>query len=117
MWQRRDQDGLTVLTCTADGDSADAVEEAFQQLQQAIAAEPRRRWVLDVGRISRISSLAIAQLIAAVRTVDLAGGRIVLVGAHPFVANVLRTTRIVKVLPLFDDHAAARAWLDGTEAG
>jgi anti-anti-sigma regulatory factor len=111
VWYEETCDDRIHLSCEHPIDSSVAIEEAFVELHALVTTDPRRTWLIDAAGINRISSLAIAQLIATVRSVDMAGGRIVMVHAHPFVANVLRTMRIVKVLPLFEDSATAIAHL------
>lgn len=111
MWEQQQSDGIIILQIPENLDDSESIERTFSELPGLIQSDPQGRWLLDASGIGRISSLAIAQLIAAVRAVDMAGGRIVMSGAHPFVANVLRTTRIVKVLPLFETRDSALAYL------
>lgn len=107
MWQIQDENERLMATCQLTDCESTTVEAALRSLHSHISAEPERRWIIDAQAIERISSLAIAQLIATVRAVDLAGGRICMIHCHDFVANVLRTTRIVRVLPLYDSREEA----------
>jgi len=84
-------------------------DRAMQELDLLVANNAAGHWVLDVGAIPILSSNAIAQLIGVVRRVNLANGRIALANPAPAVATVLKMTRLTKLLPMFDDVAAARA--------
>jgi len=111
MWDVSEQTDIHILTPQQRLDDSESIEQAFNDLHQRVSVNPAARWIINAAGISRISSLAIAQLIATVRAVDMTGGKIVMAAVHPFVANVLRTTRIVRVLPLFDDIDSAREHL------
>jgi anti-anti-sigma factor len=84
---------------------------AMQKLDEIMAKDSGRQYILDVAAIPIFSSNAIAQLIGVVRRVSLANGRIALAKPAPAVATVLKMTRLTKLLPMFDDIAAARAFL------
>lgn len=84
-------------------------DRAMQELDAIVAQDPGRLWILDVATIPILSSNAIAHLIGVVRRVNLAHGHIALAKPPPAVATVLRMTRLTKLLPMFEDVAAARA--------
>lgn len=114
MWAVTQHDSVFVVAPTSEpGSGANAIEALFDSLIGVVAEQPASRWVIDASAIATISSLAVARLITAVRQVDLAGGQIAMARIQPFVANVLKTTRIVKVLPLFDSIPEAIKHLDG----
>ena len=99
MWTTQKHDSIYITTPDSDpGTNATAIEALFDNLIPIVSTEPDATWLIDASPISTISSLAVARLISAVRVVDLAGGRIAMAGVKPFVSNVLKTTRIVKVL-------------------
>lgn len=112
MWTVESSGQRHLVVCEVHDDRSDAVEAAFVELHGLVNKDPRSSYIIDAASITRISSLAIAQLIATVRSVDMSGGRIVMIHAHPFVANVLRTMRIVRVLPLFNDLDGAESHLE-----
>jgi anti-anti-sigma factor len=105
---------LIVAPAHEPGSGANAIEALFDSLMTVVSEQPGARWLIDASSIATISSLAVARLISAVRQVDLAGGQIAMARVQPFVSNVLKTTRIVKVLPLFPSIPAAIAHLDGS---
>lgn len=84
-------------------------DRAMQELDVIVANNAAGFWILEVNAIPILSSNAIAQLIGVVRRVSLANGRIALANPAPAVATVLKMTRLTKLLPMFDDVAAARA--------
>lgn len=114
MWINESDGGDTdqmvqVLTWTPQQGNEILPDRAMQELDVIVAKQPDRHWILDVSGIPILSSNAIAQLIGVVRRVSLANGRIALAKPAPGVATVLKMTRLTKLLPMFDDIAAARA--------
>jgi anti-anti-sigma factor len=109
MWRGDDGAQVRVLVWAPEQGGEILPDRAMQELDQIVAQDPARRWILDVAAIPILSSNAIAQLIGVVRRVNLANGRIALIHAPPAVATVLKMTRLTKLLPLFDDLAAAKA--------
>jgi anti-anti-sigma factor len=111
MW-RSDNDGggdVQVLVWSPAKGNEILPDRAMQELDAIVAKDPAGRWILDVAAIPILSSNAIAQLIAVVRRVSLANGRIALAKPAPAVGTVLKMTRLTKLLPMFDTIAAARA--------
>lgn len=100
---------VQVLTWSPQKGNEILPDRAMQELDVIVAKDPGRYWILDVAGIPILSSNAIAQLIGVVRRVSLANGRIALAKPPPGVATVLKMTRLTKLLPMFEDIAAARA--------
>jgi anti-anti-sigma factor len=114
MWRNDSTDNDTnetvqILTWSPEKGNEILPDRAMQELDVIVAKDPGRHWILDVAGIPILSSNAIAQLIGVVRRVSLANGRIALAKPPPAVATVLKMTRLTKLLPMFDDIAAARA--------
>lgn len=114
MW-RNETDGsgstasIQVLIWSPEKGNEILPDRAMQELDVIVAKDPGKSWILDVSAIPILSSNAIAQLIGVVRRVSLANGHITLAKPPPAVATVLKMTRLTKLLPMFDDVAAARA--------
>ena len=104
-----DDHGIRVLIWSPEAGSAILPDRAMQELEAIVTKDPGRQWILDVAAILFLSSNSIAQLIGVVRRVSLANGRIALARPPSAVATVLKMTRLTKLLPMFDDIAAARA--------
>lgn len=100
--------GIRVLVWSPEKGNEILPDRAMQELETIVAKDFGRQWILDVAAIPILSSNAIAQLIAVVRRVSLANGRMALAKPPPAVATVLKMTRLTKLLPMFDDVAAAR---------
>ena len=84
-------------------------DRAMKELDEAVAKDFGKNWVLEISAIPLLSSNAIAQLIGVVRRVSLENGRIALANPPATVATVLRMTRLTKMLPMFDTIDLAKA--------
>jgi anti-anti-sigma factor len=98
-----------VLSGRLDSTTVAAVETPFTA---AIAATGRSA-MLDLTRLDFISSLGIRLLLSAARVVARRGGRVVLFGAQPMVAEVLTAMSLDEVMPLVPGEAEALARLAG----
>jgi len=67
--------------------------------------------LVDLSRVSYLSSIGIPMLINTARSVFNRGGRMVLLSPQKNVADVLTMTGIHLIIPIFDDLASARAGL------
>ena len=111
MWSHETHHDINILRCPGIEKSSTAVEQAFVQLEEFINEAPEADWLVDLIGISTVSSIAVARLIAIVRRVDMNNGCIAMINVHSFVSSVLTTMRIIKVLSLFEDEAAALRYL------
>ena len=116
MWQRSTQNDRILLTYHGDTGTSSVIEKAFEELHEILTEAANLCYLIDIRNIDRISSQAIARLISTVRVIDMAGGRMAMVHVHPFIANILRTMRIVKVLPLFGSMSEALLYLEKNES-
>ncbi|MGG5885925.1 STAS domain-containing protein [Falsiroseomonas sp. HC035] len=96
-----------VMLGRLDAAGAAAVETRFTA---AVAASGRSA-VLDLTGLEFLSSLGIRLLLASARVVARRGGRVVLFGAQPMVAEVMDAMALEEVLPLVATEAEARALL------
>ena len=108
MWSESEFEGVRILACNVALADNDMVEQGLYAVEATVFAQPASRWVVDISKIPLVNSEAIALLIRIVRRVNLAGGRIALLKATPFVRGVLQSLRIVRILPIFDDVEQAR---------
>ncbi len=108
MWSQSEVEGVRILACNMALSNNDMVEQGLYAVEARVFAQPASHWVVDVSKIPLVNSEAIALLIRIVRRVNLAGGRIALLKATPFVRGVLQSLRIVRILPIFDDVEQAR---------
>lgn len=96
-----------VLVGRLDSGTVGAVETPFTA---AVAASGRSA-VLDLTGLEFLSSLGIRLLLSAARVVSRRGGKVVLFGAQPMVAEVLTAMALDQVLPLVATEAEALARL------
>ena len=68
-----------------------------------------RKVLLNLSRVSMIDSSGISTLVRTFVTLGRAGGSLKLVGVQGRVRDVLGVTRLLNVIPSFDDEAAALA--------
>jgi anti-anti-sigma factor len=109
-------DGVCILRCKGRFASGPDLEYMQQRLEQ-IKVTACRRLLADFSEVSSIGSMGVGFLVAVYTSVIRnGGGRFVLVGAKPFVLQVLEITRLNSVIPLAADIPAGLAAL-GVEAG
>ena len=96
-----------VLVGRLDSGTVGAVETPFTA---AVAASGRSA-VLDMSGLEFLSSLGIRLLLSSARVVSRRGGRVVLFGTQPMVAEVLNAMALHEVLPMAGTEAEALAML------
>ncbi len=96
-----------VMTGRLDAAGVAICETAFTG---AVAASGRSA-VLDLTNLTFMSSLGIRMLLSCARVVTRRGGKVVLFGAQPIVAEVLTAMALDGVLPLVGTEEEARATL------
>jgi anti-anti-sigma factor len=109
MWHHATLESVQILSWKSQPGVLGFPESALKELEVMVADNPNHRWVIDADGIHLLTSESIALLIAVVRKVGLSGGQMCLARPMPSVSAVLRMTRLVKLLPLFDDLPAAIA--------
>lgn len=96
-----------ILRITLDGrfdvDGAMAVDMKFATLTGARKAAV----LVDMSGVSFLASLGIRTLLASAKGAAARGGRLVLVKPQPLVAEVLTTSGIASLIPMFDDSELA----------
>ena len=123
--KRDTRDGVLVLTLTAaEVRSDDVVEGVAQELLAALGPTPPPRVVLDLTAVQYLGSLGFRPLLSLRRKLAETGGRMVLCGLSPEVANVFRVSRLMSErggppapFQVETDVAAAVAHLNRTESG
>lgn len=96
-----------ILSGRLDSATVGRVELPFT----AALADGNRDAALDLGRLEFIASLGIRLLLSAGRAVARRGGRVVLFGASPMVAEVLIGLSLDRVLPMVATREEALARL------
>jgi anti-anti-sigma factor len=67
------------------------------------------RAIVDLSQVEFVGSLGIRMFITIARAAGRNGGRLVLYGAQPMVAQVFETTSLNEIVPVRTDAAAAHA--------
>ena len=91
-----------------DISGAGQIETRFSAISGA-----KRALIVDLSDVEFIASMGIRILLIGAKTVKANGGRMALLGARPDVADVLKTSRIDAIIPLYTDLAAASAAVIG----
>ncbi len=76
---------------------------------------PDGRLIVDLSDVQFVDSVTLSRFVRALRRREVAGGRLVLAGAHGAVRRVLAITRLDAVLPYEDDVDSARAYLSALD--
>jgi anti-anti-sigma factor len=83
-------------------------------LPLAAVAGSRGNIVVDMARVSFISSIGIRHLVMAAKTVARRSGKLVLLAPNPLVTDVLVNAGLTNLLPIVRSDDEARAALAGT---
>jgi anti-sigma B factor antagonist len=85
-----------------------AIDQSFTVLAAARSAGV----IVDLSGVVFLSSIGIRTLISSAKALASRGGRMVLFAPVPLVRKVLETAGIDRIIPIFDDLAAAVAAVD-----
>lgn len=89
------------------GKESDALGDELQEL----AKQDRPKIVLNLAGVAKMDTSGISSIVRAFVSVDRKGGKLVLLNVRGYVRLVLDMTRLLKVLPTFEDEAAVLASL------
>jgi stage II sporulation protein AA (anti-sigma F factor antagonist) len=109
--------GVLLVTISEANLTGDALAEALRrELLTALAHSGAAKIVLDLGKVTYMSSAAFRPLLSLKRKIQELGGRLVLCGLKGEVEHIFRVTRLVTTSPnmlapfeMQPDVAAARA--------
>lgn len=88
-----------------DASNAPQVErDVLAAMEQSGAA-----LIIDLSQLSYMSSAGLRVMLVAAKRAKAAGGKAVIQGAQPAVAEVLRMSGFDRIIPLAETEAAARA--------
>jgi anti-anti-sigma factor len=96
------------------GEEVKALEAAFD-----VGAREFTRFVLDLGEVNRLDSIAMGLLVRYAERMDKAGGGVRLAAAPPFVVRLLDMTKLSGLLPSFatEEEAIVSFLKQGTTQG
>ena len=101
-----DRKGEVAVVRLAGSATYDQADRLTQELRQ-VAAEPFTRIVLELSGLDFICSMGLGALIVAHVVTGKREGRLVLAAPQPAIRELLETTRLDMILPIFADVAAA----------
>jgi anti-anti-sigma factor len=96
-----------VLTGRLDVQGTLAIDAKFA----ALVATRGGAVIVDLSGVSFLASIGIRTLLQSAKAVSQRGGKMVIAGAQAMVEDVLRTSGVVHVIPLYPDLATACAAL------
>jgi anti-sigma B factor antagonist len=99
-----------ILRVILDG-SLDITGASAIDLQMNIIAGSRKAVLVDLTRVSFIGSMGLRALVLPARAIKNHGGKIVLLNPNENVAQVLKTSGIDMLLPVYHDLELASAAL------
>jgi len=87
--------------------SLDIAGAAAIDLKMNLVAGASKKVLVDLEKVTFIGSMGLRTLILPARAVTSKGGKIVLFGPTPLVADILKTSGLDAVVPIFNDYQAA----------
>ena len=98
-------EGLLTVSLTGRLDTP-GVDQIESQLTAHLVPRGARA-ILDLSQVTFVASGGIRLFITIARALDRKGGKLVLYGAQPLVAQVFETTSLNEIVPIRSDSAAA----------
>ena len=89
-------------------------EVQWDALSHCFANQTKDRWVVDLADVRLVTSEGLAQIIGAVRRVQLSGGKVAFARPSPLVAQIVRSMHLDRLVPLHPEVAIAVAALTAT---
>ena len=81
--------------------------DSWRELDQIISRQPAGFWVIDLARETICTSDALTVIVGSLRQLQNSGGHMCFVHVQPGVANVLRSMRLARLIPMHDDLTMA----------
>jgi anti-sigma B factor antagonist len=91
--------GMTKAALDGRLDTAN-VEKIEQGFAASIVAQGRNT-MIDLSKVTFVASLGIRLLLTTARALAKSGGRLVMFGATPAVSEILETTALSDIIPVF----------------
>lgn len=104
MWQPADHGGVLVLSLIQ---AVPQGPEPWAALSTLLASRPEGAFVIDLTQIHQMGSEELAAVIAAIRQVHEAGGKVAFCCVQPALAGVFQSVRLTKLAELHPDREGA----------
>jgi anti-sigma B factor antagonist len=95
-----------IHTAVLDGVLEESDRRALQEQLHSLIEDPSNRTVIDLSRVPRVTSSGLGLLVTLVARANTKGAKVVLAAPTPFVAQILKVTRLDNyfgVVPTVDD--------------
>ncbi|MBE0670089.1 MAG: STAS domain-containing protein [Anaerolineales bacterium] len=103
------ENGIRLITLDGKLDSHGVDNVEFEFIHHCAGDTPRV--LVDLSRVSYISSIGIPMLVNAARSVAARGGEMALLNPHHTVMDVLDLVGVSRIIPVYYDLGSARAGL------
>jgi anti-anti-sigma factor len=101
-------EGVTVVRLSARTIlGAEAVAAIGEQLRLLAEEAGCRNFVLNLARVESVTTDMVGTFVNLHRSVQVAGGRVVLCGVGDFLAAILQVLKLTEVFPIYADEAEA----------
>lgn len=94
-----DRDGATVVSFT--GEAGMMNEEALKKTVERVSRLHPKRLILDLAKLTFISSLAIGLLVTLEKDIKSHGGRVSIAAANNDVGKVIQRCKLDTIMPVF----------------
>ena len=99
------ESGVTIVTITGSVDSADSV--ALLSFFNDLIDHGQTSLVVDLSRMDFVVSMGLGVFVQTYTRLRLVGGFIRLAAVQPFILQIIKTTGLDRLLPLYDSVAEA----------
>ncbi len=106
MQTEESEDGITIITLIGKLDIAGTQE--IDVRFTALTATRKGLVIVDLSQVSFLASIGIRTLVSSAKALARHGGKAVLLKPQPAVENVLKTSGIDAILPIFHDLETAQ---------
>jgi anti-sigma B factor antagonist len=109
----REEAGVLVITIDDTAGLNDGRSDGFRQaLYDLVQSRQSPKVAADLGPVDYLSSSGVAALVGLKRRIDAQKGQLVLFRLHPYVLDVLRTTKLTQLFQIAPDQASALSLLN-----
>jgi anti-anti-sigma factor len=102
-----------ILRISLDGRLDIEGTQAIDMKFTALTATKKAAVLVDMTNVSFLASIGMRTLLSCAKAATARGGKMVLFNTQPMVKEVLETSGVSSLIPMFDDLAAAKEALQG----
>lgn len=102
-----------ILKINLDGRLDIEGTQAIDMKFTALTATKKAAILVDMTNVSFLASIGMRTLLSCAKAATARGGKMVLFNAQPMVKDVLQTSGLATLIPMYDDLDEAKAALQG----